>query len=97
MIVRTLSYIVVIFLHGHYPRNVVEGNGTKTEVCVIWNPSNLLDKAIEIGCRDTIYGGDEVCRGKTIVVRRRATALENMVSHILPPVIGRVLLTLALT
>lgn len=68
---------MIVLLHSHYPRNVVEGNGTKTEVGVVRDLANLLDKAIESGRWDTIDSSDEVGRGETVVVGRRAAALKT--------------------
>jgi hypothetical protein len=70
-----VTYVVIVLLHGNYPRNVVESNGTETEVSIVRNLANLLDEAIEIRGWDTVDSGDEVGGSETIVIGRRAAAL----------------------
>lgn len=70
-----MTYVVVVFLHGHHPWDIVECDGTQAEVGVVGDLAHLLDEGVQGGRGDTVDGGDEVGRGESVVVGRGATAL----------------------
>lgn len=54
------THVMIILLHGHHPRHVVEGDGPQAEVRVIRDLVDFLDEAVEVGRGDAVDGGDEV-------------------------------------
>lgn len=91
------THVVIILLHGNNPGNVVEGDSANTEVLVVGNFADLLNKAVQIWSRDAVHSSEEVGRCKTVVVSGGTTALKNSVSGTQMDVTKVSILTLALT
>lgn len=68
---------MVVLLHSNHPWNVVECHGTESEISVIWNLAYFLDETIKIGGGDAVDSGQEIGRGKAIMISWRTTALET--------------------
>lgn len=66
---------MIIFLHGHDPRDIIEGDGTEAEVGVIGDLADLVDEGVEVWSREAIDGGDEVSRGQAVLVGGGTAAL----------------------
>jgi cysteine synthase len=69
------TYVVIIFLHGHDPRDIIEGDGTEAEVGVIGDLADLVDEGVEVWSREAVDGGDEVSRGQAVLVGGGTAAL----------------------
>lgn len=65
---KRITHVVVVFLHGYHPRNIVESDGTQAEVSVVGNLAYLFNESIEVGGGYAIDSGDEVSRSKPVVV-----------------------------
>ena len=63
-----ITHVVVVFLHGNHPWNIVESDGTQAEVGIVGNLAYLCNECIEGGGGDAIDSGDEVSRSKPVVV-----------------------------
>lgn len=69
------THIVVVLLHGDHPWHVVECDGPKAKVRIIWDLSHFSDEAVEVSRLDTIDRRDEVGGGQTVLVGWRTTTL----------------------
>lgn len=66
---------MIVFLHGHHPRDIIECHGTDTEIRIIRDTADLFDESVEIGGWGAINRRNKVSRRKAILVRGRSTAL----------------------
>lgn len=73
---------MIVFLHGHYPRDIIKGDRAEAEIGVIRDLADLLHEGVEVWCWDAVYGGDEVGRGEAVLVGGRTTALEMLSAFI---------------
>lgn len=53
---------MIVLFHGDYPRHIVKGNCSKTEVCVVGDLLDFLDETVKVVGLDTVDCGDEVRR-----------------------------------
>lgn len=53
---------MIVLFHGDYPRHIVKGNCSKTEVCVVGDLLDFLYKAVKVMGLNTVDCRDEVRR-----------------------------------
>ena len=75
MVAGTGTYIMIILLHSHNPRNIVECHGAEPEISIIGDSAHFFNEAVEVGGWDAVYGGDEVGWREAVLVGGRATTL----------------------
>lgn len=71
---------MVIFLHGDYPWDIIEGHSAYTEVLIVGNLANFTNKAIQVRGRNAVDSSEEVGGCKTVMVSRRATPLSKLLA-----------------
>lgn len=75
----TGTYIMIILLHSHNPRNIVECHRAEAEIGIIGDFAHFFSEAVEVWCWDAVYGGDEVGWCEAVLVGRRAATLLKLV------------------
>lgn len=55
-----MTYVMIVLLHGHYPRHIVECHRAKAEICVVGDFAHFFGEAVQVRGGDTVHGGDEV-------------------------------------
>lgn len=68
---------MIILLHRHHPRDVVESHRAETEVCVVRDLAHFRNECIQIRGGEAVDSGDEVGRGEAVLIRRGATTLSE--------------------
>ena len=58
LVIRT--YIMLILLHRHHPRDIVECHGSQPEVGIVIDGADFSHERIRVGCLDTVDVGDEI-------------------------------------
>ena len=78
MIAGTGTYIMIILLHSHNPRNIVECHGAEPEICIIRDFAHFFSEAVEVWRWNAVYGGDEVGWREAVLVGGRAATLRKV-------------------
>ena len=76
MVAGTGTYIMIILLHSHNPRDIVEGHSAEAEICIIGDFAHFFSEAVEVWCWDAVDGGDEVGWREAVLIRGRAATLQ---------------------
>ena len=69
---------MIILLHSHNPRDIVEGHSTEAEIGIIGDFAHFFSEAVEVWCWDAVYGGDEVGWREAVLVGGRAATLRKV-------------------